>query len=292
MHYDGQIYRPPVEANSILLQATIGCSHNSCKFCTMYHGTKFRVSPMSEIEADLQESSIHHPNAKKVFLLGADAFVLSYDKLKEIITKIHKYLPHCESIRMFARIDNVAGKSLEQLIRLREMGLDYLYIGIESGDNLTLESVNKGYSSSDIFEQMNKLENAGIDCFVAHLLGLAGHGNGERNAYNSAKLYNQLKIDGIGATNLILYPDSELYGLQKEGQFGEATELEKLLELKILVENLEIKTMFTSAHASNLFNITGCLPMDKYQMLQKLQHAIDNYDEKEMRFLSSMRRSL
>lgn len=292
MHYDGQVYRPPVEANTILLQVTSGCSHNKCKFCTMYYGTKFRVSPISEIEEDLREVSRYRPNDRKIYLIGADAFVLSFEKLREIILLTKKYLPNCNRFRMFARINNIMDKTPEQLKELKKLGVTYLDIGLESGDDETLKISNKGYTSAQALEQLKKLEDAGIDYFIAHLLGLAGHGNGERNALNSVKLYNQLKVDGIGATNLIMYPESEFYAEIQRGEYAEASELEKLLELKVLLENLKTETMFTSAHASNLFSVTGNTPKDNQRMLKSLQEAIDSYDEKTMRFLRSMRRSL
>jgi radical SAM superfamily enzyme YgiQ (UPF0313 family) len=115
MHYTGPIFRPPYEANTPLLQITVGCSHNKCKFCSMYKDVQFKVSPMEEIEADLAELRELNPNIKRIYLLNADAFVLSFEKLKPIILKIKEYLPNCESISMFSRISNIKNKTIEQL---------------------------------------------------------------------------------------------------------------------------------------------------------------------------------
>lgn len=156
MHYTGTIYRPPYEANTPLLQVTAGCTHNSCKFCSMYKVVQFKVSPMEEIEVDLAEIRGFYRNVERIYLLGADPFVLSFEKLKVIILKIKEYLPECTSISMFARISNIKNKTITQLKELRDLGVTDLYTGPESGDDETLLRVNKNQTSADIVEQCKK----------------------------------------------------------------------------------------------------------------------------------------
>ena len=153
LHFTGQVWRPPYEASSQLLQVTAGCTHNKCKFCSLYHGTKFRLSPITEVEEDLKVIQSYQPKARRVFLTGANPFVLSYNRLLDLGLLIRKYLRHCESIGMFARISDIKPKTVEELKNLRHLGFDGISIGTESGDDNTLAVMNKGYTANDIIEQ-------------------------------------------------------------------------------------------------------------------------------------------
>lgn len=278
MHYTGPIFRPPYEANTPLLQITVGCSHNKCKFCSMYKGVQFKVSPMEEIEADLAELREVNPNIERIYLLNADAFVLSFEKLKPIILKIKEYLPKCESISMFSRISNIKNKTIDQLKELRSLGVTDLYTGPESGDDETLLMVNKNQTSSDIVEQCKKLEAAGIKYVVSYLNGLAGSKRGKIHAIETAKIYNQLKPIYTGTGSLTLFPETDLYREAKLGKFDDSTELERIIELKTFLEHLNTDTYILSHHTSTVA-IGGKFPENKQKMLDQLQYAIDNYDE-------------
>ena len=192
LHFTGQVWRPPYESSSQLLQVTAGCTHNKCKFCSLYHGTKFRLSPITEVEEDLKVIQSYQPKARRVFLTGANPFVLSYNRLLDLGLLIRKYLRHCESIGMFARISDIKPKTVEELKNLRHLGFDGISIGTESGDDNTLAAMNKGYTANDIIEQCKKLEDANIRYNLVYLTGLAGKGKGERNAINTANVFNQL----------------------------------------------------------------------------------------------------
>ena len=290
MHYDGPIFRPPPEANTILLQVTKGCSHSKCKFCNTFLDTKFKISPMSEIEEDLLEIKSHKPYTNRLFLLGGDAFVLSFEKLKNIAIKIRQHLPGMQTITMYSRIQNIIPKSVEELKILNTLGISYLYVGVETGDDTTLLTQNKGYTVAQALEQLKKLEEAGIEYFPAYILGAAGKGNGERNALATAKFFNQLKPDVIWTMNLMVMPGTPLFAEREGGEFTEADELEKIKELKLFLENLETPTELISVHGSNLVDVTGQIPDDKPKMLEKLQKAIDGYDVEKMERLSAMRR--
>ena len=180
MHFTGPIWRPPYEAGSVLLQATVGCTHHRCKFCSLYPGIEFRVSPMSEIVSDLEIIRHYQPRARRVFLTGANPFALSFDRLKELAMTVHDYLPRCR-IGTFSRISDIKHKTVEQLKELRSYGFNGLSIGTETGDDITLAEMNKGNTAQDTFEQCRKLEEAGIEYYIVYLTGLAGKGNGRRN---------------------------------------------------------------------------------------------------------------
>lgn len=192
LHFTGQVWRPPYEASSQLLQVTAGCTHNKCKFCSLYHGTKFRLSPIAEVEEDLKVIQSYQPRARRVFLTGANPFALSYNRLLDLGLLIRKHLRHCESIGMFSRISDIKPKSVEELRNLRHLGFDSISIGTESGDDNTLAMMNKGYTANDIIESCKKLEEANIRYNFVYLTGLAGKNKGEQNAINTANVFNQL----------------------------------------------------------------------------------------------------
>lgn len=292
MHYTGNVIRPPHEARNVLLQVTVGCSYNRCTFCNIYQDSPFRLSPMSEIEADLAEVRAHYPQCPRVFLLNGDAFVLGYDKLKALAGTIRRYLPDCRIISMYAGITNIKDKTVEQLRDLREMGITKLTIGVETGDDIVLARVRKGYTAHDIVEQCGKLDEAEMRYSIIYLGALAGHGEGERNALESAKVFNRIHPTHIGATSLTLLPGSELYADAVAGRFREAGELERAKELLTLVDNLEIETFFAANHVSNNVVVKGHLPEDKEGMVSLLREYIEEYDEGTMRRRRDNLRSL
>ena len=242
LHFTGQIWRPPYEASSQLLQVTAGCTHNKCKFCSLYDGTKFRLSPISEIEADLNVIRDYQPKARRVFLTGANPFALSYNKLLDLGLLIRKYLPYCETIGAFSRISDIKAKTVEELKNLRHLGFDSISIGTETGDDETLTRMNKGNTAADTLEQCRKLEEANIRYNLVYLTGLAGKGKGQQNAINTANLFNQLHPFIINVVSLTVFPESELFQEIQEGTFTESSEHERLLELKTLLSKLKITT--------------------------------------------------
>lgn len=292
MHYTGNIIRPPHEARNVLLQVTVGCSHNKCAFCNIYRDVRFRMSPMAEIEEDLDEVRRAYPECPRVFLLNGDAFVLAYEKLKTIAETIRRYLPRCRIISSYAGIANIKNKTVEQLADLRALGVTKLTIGIETGDDEILARMKKGYTARDVVEQCQKLAAAGMDYSIIYLGALAGAGKGEKNALESAKVFNQIHPTHIGATSLTLLPGSELYDDAMAGRFREAGELERAKELLTLVENLEIETFFAANHVSNNVVVKGPLPREKAGMVRLLREYIDNYDEDGMRWRRENLRSL
>lgn len=289
MHYTGTIWRPPYEAASLLLEVTAGCTHHKCKFCTLYNDLpfKFRMSSIKDIEADLQEAQDVYKHwgrrgAVRVFLTGANPFVLSYDKLVEIAGLIHRYLPSVKSIGSFARITDITLKTDEELARLHMMGYDGLTIGIETGDDEALRFMSKGYTSSDIIRQCQKLDRAGIHYSFFYLTGISGAGHGETGAELTASICNQLHPARVGANMLTIYPDSRLCEEINQENWQEESELEKYREVKTLIEHLDIATTFAALGASNAFQLQGELPGDKEKLLSVLDEIIANVSEEEL----------
>ena len=302
MHYTGTIWRPPYEADSLLLEVTAGCTHHKCKFCTLYSDLpfKFRMSPIKDIENDLLEAQILRTNPcskmltrlqgkenpgqiQRVFLTGANPFVLKTEKLLEIASLIRKYFPSVNSIGCFARITDSANKTDDELIRLHRTGYNWLTIGVETADDEALDFMRKGYNSKDILTQCKRLEQAGIEYGFFYLTGISGKGKGEAGAKVSARVFNQLHPFLIGPNMLTIYPESDLYQEIQNGTWEEESELEKYRELRTLVENLNISTYFAAMGASNAFHLRGRLPDDKKQLLNILDRIISEVSEEELR---------
>ena len=302
MHYTGTIWRPPYEASSLLLQVTIGCTHHRCKFCTLYNDLpfKFRVSPLAEVERDLQEAQLWSTDPiamlaarlqglprperiQRTFLTGANPFVLKYERLMTIAGLIHNYVPPVETIGCFARITDIAQKSDEELASLRQAGYDGLTIGIETGDEEALHFMDKGYTAADIVKQCRRLDQAGIHYSFFYLVGISGAGRGKIGAEATARICNQLHPSLIGVNMLTLYPDSELYQEIQRGRWREEGELEKYAEVRTLLEHLKIPTRFAALGASNAFQLQGTLPEDRDALLTALNKIIETVKEDDLR---------
>lgn len=302
MHYTGTIWRPPYEADSLLLEVTAGCTHHKCKFCTLYNDLpfKFRMTPMEDIEGDLLEVQTLRTNPyskmltrlqgkdapepiRRVFLTGANPFVLKTEKLLEIASLIHKYLPSVESIGCFARITDSVNKTDEELLHLRQAGYNGLTIGVETGDDAALAFMRKGYTSRDILVQCKRLEQAGIEYGFFYLTSISGKGRGEAGAKASAEIFNQLHPFLVGPNMLTIYPESDLYREIQNGNWEEEGEIEKYRELRTLVENLNISTYFAAMGASNAFQLRGKLPEEKEALLATLERIISEVSEEDLR---------
>ncbi len=298
MHYTGTIWRPPYEADSLLLEVTAGCTHHKCKFCTLYAELpfKFRMSPLADVENDLLETRAIFkqqqarglfklwPNSgpARVFLTGANPFVLKAERLLEIAGMIARTFPEIASIGCFARVTDVALKTEQELAQLRAAGFDGLTLGVETGDDVALAFMRKGYQAADIVEQCQRLEAAGIGYNFFYLTGISGHGRGQASAKATAAVCNQLHPRRIGASMLTIYPNSELYQEIQNGAWQPETEIEKYQELKTLVQALQGPVWFGALGASNAVPFAGNLPGDKERLLAVLDEIIADFSEEEL----------
>ncbi len=302
MHYTGTIWRPPYEASSLLLEVTAGCTHHKCKFCTLYNDLpfKFRMSPLEDVESDLQEVQLWSTDPvamltaqlqgfprperiRRAFLTGANPFVLKYDRLMAIANLIQKYIPSVKTIGCFARITDITSKTDEELASLHRAGYDGLTIGIETGDDEALRFMNKGYTSADIVTQCRRLDRAGIPYSFFYLVSISGAGRGEIGAKATADVCNQLHPSLIGVNMLTIYPESELYQEMQRGGWKEAGEIEKYREIRTLLEHLTIPTQFAAMGASNAFQFQGTLPEDKDTLTAALDRIIETVREEDLR---------
>jgi radical SAM superfamily enzyme YgiQ (UPF0313 family) len=241
------------------------------------------MSPLSEVEADLKVIRQWQPRARRVYLTGANPFALSYDKLMDVAILLRKYLTHMVSFGMFARVTDIAPKSVAELKNLCHMKLDSINIGIETAHDPTLDRMNKGYHASDILEQLSKLDEAGIRYNVFYLNGLGGKGNGEASAIATADVLNRLHPCIINIVSLTVFPESQLYQDVLDGTYIEEPEIERLMEMRTLIDKLDIKVNLLGHHISNTVPITGALPDDKAAILREFDEAIARFPETELK---------
>lgn len=289
MHFTGTVYRNPYWPTFPLLEITQGCTHNKCKFCTMYRDVLFRMSPIEHIEEDLQEIAAIKPDATTIQLLSANPLALSFDKLEPILVMINRYIPKMEYIYAATRVTDIRNKTVEELKKMRELGVKEISLGVESGDNWTLDRINKGYHASDIIEQCNKLHEAGIDFWMSFLNGVGGKEYSRDHAINSAKIFSQCKPMLVGTGGLVLFPGTPLLEEAQRGEFTPLSEKEMLEELLLFVENLTCDCTFITHHTVSGKNLTG---PDFLQRKDKIVTALKNEIEHgDMDTLAAIRRN-
>jgi radical SAM superfamily enzyme YgiQ (UPF0313 family) len=274
MNYTGPVFRPPFEANSLLLQVTVGCNHNECTFCTMYQDVPFQIEPLEQIERDLQEAKKRYTSVKRIFLVNADPFVLRASKLKSIAEKINEYFPEIETIAMYASVKNIINKTDEELKELRALKINELNIGIESGMDEALHRLNKGFTSEEARVQLKRLKKAGIDFSANIILGAAGTEKSRENAIASSELLNEVEPYLIFVATMHVDPGSKLYEEMQAGEFVENTLGQNLTEELELLKRLKINTRFFGLHMSNIIPLDGQLPQAQDKLIEVLEKGI------------------
>ena len=292
MHFTGTVYRNPYWPTWPLLEITQGCPHNRCKFCTMYKEVPFRMSPMEWIEEDLQELARSDPDARTIQILSANPLAPTYNKLAPIFEMIHKYLPKMEYIYLAGRVTDLRNKTVEELKKLKKLGMREISLGVESGDDWTLDRINKGYHAEDILEQCHKLEEAGIDYWMTFLNGVAGRSHSREHALHSAEIFSQCKPMLVGTGGLTLFPGTPLLEEAERGEFDPLSEKEMLEELKLFVENLTCDCSFITHHTVAA-NLTGPnFLRRKEKIIAALDNAIRHGDMDMMAALRRNKRTL
>ena len=276
MHYEGNIIRPPSEANSILLQVTNGCSHNKCTFCGAYKGERFKIKDNVVIEKDIDYAATYFREQKRLFLCDGDALIIKQEKLLWMLREIKAKLPWVNRVGTYANAKSLKRKSLKELEALNRYGLGIIYMGVESGDDETLQHVNKKATSLDLIEQGIKVRKAGIKLSVTVLLGLAGIEKSLMHARKTGEVLSQMNPNYIGALTLMLVPGTLLHDEFKNRKFVLPDQQQMLLELHEMIRFTELNQgLFLANHASNYLPIRARLPRDKDKILGVLKQAID-----------------
>lgn len=284
MDYVGRIFRPPSEAHSLLLQVTIGCSHNRCAYCDMYRDKQFRPKPWPTIEADLRHAAAlarRGIRSDRVFLCDGDALILSTRKLLEILAGIREHLPWVTRVGTYGDTRSVGRKSVEELVQLREAGLSIVYHGMESGDDEVLSLIDKGGTRAELLSTAAKLRAAGISHSVIVLLGIGGVALSEQHARNTATALSEMDPPYVGALTTTIVPGTPLAEMAARGEFELPSKFRMLEELREVVAHSEFsKCRFSSNHASNYLPLRGELPRDRAAMLEVLDEVIARGDER------------
>ena len=285
MRYEGNIFRPFSEANSYLLQCTIGCSHNQCTFCGMYKDVKYRVRRTAEILEDIRMAKDYYGDLEKVFLCDGDAIAIETDTLLTIIDKLYSTFPSLRHVGSYVGPQSTLSKTPEELRALRKAGLTKAYIGVETGDDELLKKVKKGVGYDEMLLAGRRLVEADINLSVMVLLGLAGPGEASvRHAMATAKICNEMKPQYLAALTVTPVPGTVLYRQVQKGEFQLLDPFETLAEMKQIFENITMDHLkFVGTHASNYLPITGTLQKDKQKMIALVDKVLSGRDEKLLR---------
>ena len=260
MHYTGQVYRPPMESNTPLLEVTTGCSHNRCAFCTMYDKTPFSASKLDDIKADLAEMrATLGGDVKRIYLLNGDPFALSANRLLKISDLAHAQFPKLETLTCYASINDLNNKSEFDLKELRQAGYNDLYMGLESGWGKAVEFMRKGFTIEDAWRHLERLEKAGFRYAALLMIGAGGKGNSEINVAETARLLNRFKPFTIAAVPTAVTPGSELARMRDAGEYVELTEREMLEEELMLLKALDVdgSCFFFASHPYNAIPVSA-----------------------------------
>ena len=281
MRYEGDIYRPPGEWKSYLLQTTIGCSNNTCTFCGMYLDKKFHIRPMADILEDIRMAKAYYGDVERVFLCDGDAIIMRTQELLTILEALHRAFPSLQRVTTYAGPRSTLAKTPEELRTLREAGLTRAYLGVETGCDALLKQVKKGVDAAQMLEAGVRLREAGIDLWVMVILGLAGTGEpSRRHMLDTAAMMNEMKPRHLSALTLTLDPGTELYQDYRAGRFHPITPRESLLEAKLLLENLTVDPLHLTCNpASNYLPLKGGLPEDRDRFLAMLDRALAGEQE-------------
>ncbi len=278
--YDYPLYRPPSEAYSLILQITLGCSHNGCVFCGMYQSKHFHIKSIEEIKMEMDMFATRYSHIDKIFLADGNALTAPTEFLVEILEYIKIKFPKCERVSCYATHIDIRKKSLEELQLLSSKGLKLLYLGVESGDDETLRFIRKGATAQDMIDLSKKVKDANMKLSATFILGINGQEkDNTEHAIRTGELISKMYLDYVGLLTLRLEEGSYLTKLAAEGKYT-LVELEEVVrELKLILENIKTEEIpqeiiFRSNHASNFLTLKGTLPQDRDKMLEKVKQVI------------------
>lgn len=285
MRYEGQIFRPFSEANSYLLQCTIGCSHNQCTFCGMYKDRKYRERGLSEIKEDIRMAKAHYGDLEKVFLCDGDAVAIETDTLLEILRDLYQAFPSLRHVGTYVGPQSTLAKSMSELAALRAAGLTKAYLGVESGDDRVLAEIKKGVTAAQMLEAGQHLVAADINLSSMVLLGIAGKGKRAReHAIATAEITNKMQPKYLAALTTTPVPGTVLYHKVQKGEFELPDPFDTLEEMKVMFENITMDNLkFVGVHASNYLPVSGTLQKDKAKMLAAVNAVLDTRDRSALR---------
>jgi radical SAM superfamily enzyme YgiQ (UPF0313 family) len=275
MHYEGNCIRPPSEANSILLQVTLGCSHNQCTFCGTYKDKRFQIKDNDIILSDILFASKYMKRQDRVFLMDGDALIIPQKRLMWILERIKEHLPWVKRVGAYANTKSIQMKSTQELVALRENGLGKLYLGVETGDDEIRKKIHKGSNAQHCLEMGKKVMNAGMKLAVMVLLGIAGKEKSLDHARATGELLSAMDPRYVAALTVILIPGTPLWEEYERGDFEMPDERALLIEMKEMIAHTNLSNgIFASNHASNYLPVKVHLPEGKQEALDLIDAAL------------------
>ena len=275
MHYEGMIIRPPSEANSILLQVTVGCSNNKCTFCGTFAGERFKIKSDDIVDQDIQFAKEYCRRQRRVFLCDGDALIIPQKRLLNILKKIKTNLPWVTRVGVYVNTKSIQMKTSEELAELHEHGLSIAYMGLETGDDVTLKAVRKGATAEKMIAMGKKIRKAGIKLSITVLLGLAGRERSMIHARETGRVLSAIDPEYVGALSLMLIPGTPLCNDHEEGTFPLLEPDEMLKELRQMISHTHLsRGLFHANHASNYLPIKARMPKDKERTIQQIDQAL------------------
>lgn len=283
MNYEGDIIRPPSEANSLLLQVTVGCSHNKCIFCPAYKSKKFRIKSFNYIQQDILEAS-RYRSIENVFLCDGDALIIPQERIVQILNLIVTHIKGVKRVGTYANAKSILRKTVDELIQLREHGLRIAYLGIETENDELLQKIKKGITSEEMIQAGRRIKEANIVLSATVILGLGGIEKSIEHAFDTARILTKIDPDYASALTLMLVPGTPLYSDYISGNFILPDKFGLLKELAIIVENSNFTNCyFTSNHASNYLTVKASLPSEKEKAVNMINNVIKIRDIKRLR---------
>jgi len=277
VRYEGTVYRPPSEAGSLIIQATLACPHNRCAFCSMYKDRSFRVRPHQEVVEDLDLAlATYGPHGvRTIFLADGNSAVLSTRKLLAIGEAAHRRFPSLERITLYGSAQYLVKKSQADWCRIAQAGITRIHSGLESGDAVTLAEIDKGVTPEEAVEAYRHVKGAGIELSVYLMVGVAGVERWQQHALGSARVLSEAPPDFVRLRTFIPAPDTPWHKRWQEGRLTLPSPFEALTETRLLIENLGGPTQLLSDHISNFLNLQGQLPDDRDTLLSQIDEALD-----------------
>lgn len=276
INYDFPLYRPPAEANNIIVQVTYGCSHNSCTFCSMYKSKRYEVRPLEELYLEIDNLALHYPNATKVFFADGDALSLETEHLISLLNYVHQTFVKLRRVSLYATAQNLLEKTDDELKRLRESGLTLIYFGIETGNESLLKKINKGVDADELIESLNKASRAKIKVSATVILGLGGKAYSTEHSRDTARIINETEVTYLSTLQLGLEADVKAHFLKQFDSFEMLSDEALLEEQGAFLEQLlpKNRVIFRSNHASNALHLAGTFPKDKQRLLHEIKEAL------------------
>ena len=273
LNYDAPLYRPPSEAKSLIFQVTLGCSFNECSFCDMYRSKEYSERSWEEVKSEIDLMAKTLPDTTRIFLADGDALNLSTDYMIQIVKYIYQKFSNLERVSCYAMPMNLLKKTPDELNMMNKAGLNRLYLGIETGNDIILKKVTKGATQSTMIKSCKKAQDAGFTLSCMVILGLGGSKYTKENAVDTAKVINAVEPEYVGALTLYLENGIKEEFLTKfEGEFERLTDSQAIDELELLISEIDVdnEIVFRANHGSNAYNVGGTFPQNKLEMLEKI----------------------